>query len=240
MYTILGTAADGRIYQFPRLLGLTAPIGELSSDTLIVAYNPETQSGWTVADIKNDPEWLAKGNPDENGETGGYTFEKLDPGQPLSENNFILTDVPGNRFEEVWKWLRSRVPANDGAGEGETWRYRDGVVMAINPPGTLPDSDPDPDGTYPVMNALNWLRVDIYQRRFDEFERWRHTYLVSDPEASPAQVAYVPDQYAENDKVGRTGDPTPFYEYPVGAPVLGLVDPLHLEAGLVKWTRLQR
>lgn len=239
-YVLLGAAVDGRIYQIPRLLQLTQPIGVLSSDTLRVAYNPVTQADWTVSGIKTDPEWLSKGNPDENGQTNGYDFQKLRDGEPLSENNFILTDVPGNDFNLVSKWLRSKLPTNDGAGEGETWLFRPGVVFNVSPIGTLPDSNADSLGNYPQMNQTNWLRIDVWEARFPDFERWFHSYIVTDEDADPAQVCYIEDQFASNTKVGRTGTPTPMYEYPVGSPVLALVDPEYVDAGDVQWIRLQR
>ncbi len=231
MFTLFGTAEDrDRANQWMRLLGLTKPLKELSSDTLTLAYNPATETSWTVQAIKADPEWKAQGNPDSAGETDGYTFAKLRAGEPLSEGNFVLTDVPGNDYERVAKWLRSKLPLNSDRGQGgETWAVREGVLWTINKDGTLPDSNPDAEGNFPVYNTNWWLRVDIDYPLW--FEQWFGIYIDADPNAS-----YIVNQMETNTKVGRTGQGTPFYQYPVGAPVLALVDPAHR----VQWERLVR
>ena len=237
-YLILGTAINGRLGQWARLLGLTKPIGDLSSDTLITAWNPDTGANWTVNEIKNDPEWQSRGNADENGETDGYTFEKLRDGEPLSEDNFILTDVENNDFERVAKWLRSKFPQNNGGQFGVEWLWRDGVVFVVNDIGTLPDSNADAQGNYPIYNQQNWIRCDVWERRFNNFDQWYRTYINADP-----GEAYVESQLVSNNKVSnRGGDDTPFYvfENPPGTELLGLVDPAFVEAGSVEWIRLQR
>lgn len=233
MAVYLGAASDGHVYHHARVLGLTKPLLALNSDTLVTAYNPETKANWDVPGIKNDPLWKARGNPDEDGQTNGYEFVKLRSGEPLGPDNFQLTDVPANDFELVARWFRSRLPANDGVGLSETWGYREGVTLQTSPIGTLPDSNPDKDGNFAAMNATHWITYYIAEH-MAWYAAWRYTYIDSEPPAEP----FIVNQFRTNTKVGRTNKATPFYEYPIDAPVLALVDPQHLEAGNIDWIRI--
>lgn len=228
MHTLYGFAADmDRVRQWGRILGLTRPLKELSSDTLQPGHNPATGQNWTVAEIKADPEWIARGNTGEDGTTNGYTFTKLREAEPLSEDNFILTDVPSRDYELVAKWLRSKLPDNAGTSvRGEDWDIRRGMLVDIIDPGEVPDSDPDANGNFPVVNKHFWITVNLFAPF--PFDQWGGQY-----------ASFVAATLDANHKVSNRGNSdTPIYvlESSPGVLAMGLIDWNHQ----VRWRRRTR
>lgn len=141
----LATTSDDGTFKATNFLKLIKPPDGTEMTDLVIKldWNVDTADPWTVNDAKASML------------TDGYDWEKRDPGQPLSEDNFRVIYTGGGpvlEFELLEEWM------GPALAPGDPNEIRAGVSINLWPPGSLYDKWPI-NGAGEIMNAENWINV---------------------------------------------------------------------------------